>query len=142
MPQKRKRRLKDHKQLEELARSHPARNSLSSEPDRLADVCLYDFVTRYDWQTKDKNGERKYSLLLKRKTKDRTTFIPLSSSLYPFTSESSLLGDNETAEAAFSRLMTDDSSAYHKKLQKMLEARIQKDHSACIHIGTYACAVD
>ena len=72
MPHKRKRRLKDHKQLEELARSDPDTDDIYEEsllethypqkPDRLADVCLYDFVTKYDWQTKDKNGERKYFL--------------------------------------------------------------------------------
>ena len=31
--------------------------------------------------------------------------------------------DNETAEVAFHRLMTVDSSAYHIKLQKMLEVQ-------------------
>ena len=56
MPHKRKRRLKDHKQLEELARSDPDIDDIYEEsllethypqrPDRLADVCLYDFVTK------------------------------------------------------------------------------------------------
>ena len=74
MPHKRKRRLKDHK-LEELARSDSDTDDIYEEsllethdpqrPDKLADVCLYNFVTKYDWQTKDKNGERKHSLLSK-----------------------------------------------------------------------------
>ena len=34
-----------------------------------------------------------------------------------------LLLDNETAEAAFHRLVNVDSSAYHDKLQRMLEAQ-------------------
>ena len=58
-------------------------------------------------------------MILKRKTKEWTSFTLF----VPFTTESSLLLDNETAEAAFRRLMTDDSSAYHDKLQKMLEAQ-------------------
>ena len=145
MPHKRKRRLKDHKQLEELARSDPDTDDIYEEsllethypqrPDRLADVCLYDFVTKYDWQTKDKNGERKYSLLSKPRLLNHRLYDPQKENqredyfysliflFVPFTSESSLLLDNETAEAAFSRLMTDDSSAYHKKQQKMLEAQ-------------------
>ena len=59
MPHKRKRRLKDHKQLEELARSDPDTDDIYEESllethypqrcDRLADVCLYGFVTKYDW---------------------------------------------------------------------------------------------
>ena len=145
MPHKRKRRLKDHKQLEELARSDPDTDDIYEEsllethypqrPDRLADVCLYDFVTKYDWQTKDKNGERKYSLLSKPRLLNHRLYDPQKENqredyfysliflFVPFTSESSLLRDNKTAEAAFSRLMTDDSSAYHEKLQKMLEAQ-------------------
>ena len=40
-----------------------------------------------------------------------------------FRDESSLVLDNETAEVAFHRLMNVDSSAYHNKLQKILEAQ-------------------
>ena len=86
MPHKRKRRLKDHKQLEELARSDPDTDDIYEEsllethypqrPDRLADVCLYDFVTKYDWQTKDKNGERKYSLLSKPRLLNHRLYDP------------------------------------------------------------------
>ena len=41
----------------------------------------------------------------------------------PFRTESSLLHDNETAEEAFRRLVNTDSSSYHARLQKMLEAQ-------------------
>ena len=41
----------------------------------------------------------------------------------PFRDESSLLLDNETAEVAFHTLMNVDNSAYHDKLQKILEAQ-------------------
>ena len=86
MPHKRKRRLKDHKQLEELARSDLDTDDIYIEsllethypqrPDRLADVCLYDFVTKYDWQTNDKNGERKYSLLSKPRLLNHRLYDP------------------------------------------------------------------
>ena len=64
MPHKRKRRLKDHKQLEALAQNDPNTVDIYEEtllethypqrPERLEDVCLYDFVAKYDWQTRDK----------------------------------------------------------------------------------------
>ena len=73
MPHKRKRRLKDHKLLEALAENNPDTDDIYEDsllethypqrPDRLEDVCLYDFVAKYDWQTRDKNGEKKYALL-------------------------------------------------------------------------------
>ena len=145
MPHKRKRRLKDHNQLEQLARRDPDADDIYEDsllethypqrPDRLEDVCLYDFVAKYDWQTKDKNGERKYSLLNKPRLPNHRLYDPQKENergdyfyslillFVPFRDESSLLLDNETAEAAFNRLMTVDSSAYHDKLQKMLEAQ-------------------
>ena len=41
----------------------------------------------------------------------------------PFREESSLLLESETAEEAFHRLVSSDSSAYHAKLKRMLEAQ-------------------
>ena len=41
----------------------------------------------------------------------------------PFRDESSLLLNDETAEEAFKRLMNENSSAYHAKLQKILDAQ-------------------
>ena len=41
----------------------------------------------------------------------------------PLREESSLLLENETAEEAFHRLVCSDSSAYHAKLKRMLEAQ-------------------
>ena len=40
----------------------------------------------------------------------------------PFRDESNLLLENETAEEAFHRLLNESSSAYHPKLQKILDA--------------------
>ena len=34
-------------------------------PASLEEVCLYDFVANYNWQSKDLNGDRKYSKLRK-----------------------------------------------------------------------------
>ena len=61
-------------------------------------------------------------LILKRRINERTTST-LSYFFVPFREESSLLLENETAEEAFHRLMNDDSSAYHDKLQKILDAQ-------------------
>ena len=41
----------------------------------------------------------------------------------PFRDESSLILENETAELAFLRLMNVHSSAYHAKLQTILDAQ-------------------
>ena len=41
----------------------------------------------------------------------------------PFREESSLLLENETAEEAFYRLVSSDSSDYHAKLKRLLEAQ-------------------
>ena len=41
----------------------------------------------------------------------------------PFREESSLLLENETAKEVFHRLVSSDSSAYHVKLKRLLEAQ-------------------
>ena len=61
-------------------------------------------------------------LILKRRINKRTTST-LILLFVPLRDESSLLLDNETAEEAFHRLMNEDSSAYHDKLQKILDAQ-------------------
>ena len=92
-------------------------------------------VANYDWQTKDDNGERKYAVLKKPRLPNHKLFDPQKETqredyfysllllFVPFRDESSLLLHNETAEVAFHRLMNIDSSAYHDKLQKILEAQ-------------------
>ena len=145
MPHKRNRRLKDHKELQEIAKRDPDTEDIFEDslldthypqrPNDLEDVCLYDFVANYDWQTKDDNGERKYAVLKKPRLPNHKLFDPQKETqredyfysllllFVPFRDESSLLLDNETAEVAFHRLMNVDSSAYHDKLQKILEAQ-------------------
>ena len=140
MPHKRNRRLKDYKELQVIAKSNPDTEDIYEDslldthypqrPADLEDVCLYDFVAKYDWQTKDDNGNRKYALLKKPRLPNHKLFDPQKETqredyfysllllFVPFRDESSLLLDNETAEAAFHRVMNVDSSAYHDKLQR------------------------
>ena len=145
LPHKRCRRLMDHKVLLEIAEHNPDTEEIFEDnlldtyypqrPARLEDVCLYDFVANYDWYAKDRNGNRKYSKLNKPRLPNHKLFDPEKEAqredyyyslillFVPFRTESSLLHDNETAEEAFRRLVNTDSSSYHARLQKMLEAQ-------------------
>ena len=140
---KRNRRLKDHKELQEIAKRDPDTEDIFEDslldthypqrPNDLEDICLYDFVPNYDWQTKGDNV--KYAGLKKphlpnhklfdpqKETQREDYFYSLLLLFVPFRYESSLLLDNETAEVAFHSLMNVDSSAYHDKFQKILEAQ-------------------
>ena len=101
----------------------------------MEEVCLYDFVANYDWQSKDVNGDRKYSKLRKPRLPNNKLFDPQKEDqrenyfysllllFVPFRDESSLILENETAELAFQRLMNVHSCAYHAKLQTILDAQ-------------------
>ncbi len=75
MPQKRSRRLKDHKVLQEIANGDPDTDDIFEDnlidnfypqrPLTLKYVCLYDFVANYDWQGKYDSGDRMYTKLTK-----------------------------------------------------------------------------
>ena len=68
MPHKRRRRLKNHSELKDLAETDPDSEDIFMEdvignhypkrPDNLDDLCLHDFVAFYDWYTKDRRGKR------------------------------------------------------------------------------------
>ena len=104
-------------------------------PASLEEVCLYDFVANYDWQSKDVNGDRKYSKLRKPRLPNHKLFDPQKEDqrenyfysllllFAPFRDESSLILENETAELAFQRLMNVHSCAYYAKLQTILDAQ-------------------
>ena len=100
-------------------------------PESLEHVCLYDLVTNYNWQTKDDDGNRKYTKLKKPRLPNHRLFNPQKENQFyslillfvPFRDESSLLLKNETAEEAFKRLINENSSAYHAKSQRMLDAQ-------------------
>ena len=148
MPDKRSRRLKDHKVLEDIAKHNPDSEDIfqsnlldtyyPQRPNDLEDVCLYDFVANYDYcGTDSKTGKRQYRKLTKPRLPNHRPFDPeredqregyyysLILLFVPFHDERSLLLENETAEEAFRRLLPADSdcSAYHCRLQKMLQAQ-------------------
>ena len=143
------RRLKDHRQLEQLAQHDPNNKDIYEESightiprdQSLEDVYLYDLVANYSWQNIDDNGKRQYTKLKKPRLPNHKLFGPQKENredyfyslillFVPFREESSLLLENETAEEAFHRLMNKDSSAYHEKildaLSKMTDQRGQK----------------
>ena len=101
-------------------------------PNDIEDVCLYDFIANYDYcGTDSRTGERQYHKLTKPRLPNHRLFDPekedqRESYYYSLILlESSLLLENETAKEAFQRLLPADSdcSAYHSRLQKILQAQ-------------------
>ena len=96
-------------------------NFYPKRPDAMEDVCLYDFVSKYDYTGKDEDGARKYKLLNKPRLPNHKIFNPekkdqkeayyysLLLLFVPFRDESELLEDDETTEEAFKRLVTDNN---------------------------------
>ena len=86
MPHKRNRRLKDHRVLQDMAKANPdsddifegnlLENVYTERPDAMEDVCLYDFVSKYDYAGKVEDRARKYKLLNKPQLPNRTIFNP------------------------------------------------------------------
>ena len=151
MPDKRSRRLKDHKVLEDVAKHNPDSEDIFQSnlldtyylqrPNDLEDVCLYFFIANYDYcGTDSRTGERQYHKLTKPRLPNHILFDPekeeqrqgyyysLILLFVPFRDESSLLLENETAEEAFQCLLPaeSDGSAYHPRLQKILQAQAVK----------------
>ena len=146
-PHKINRRLKDHSVLQEIAKHDPDTEDIfegnlidtyyPNRPRDLDNLCLYDFVSNFDWYGKDDRGDRKYKKLAKPRLPNHKIFDPEKESqredyfysllllFIPFRDEGTLLQENETAEEAFNRLLTSNStcSVYHAKLQKVLEAQ-------------------
>ena len=145
MPHKRRRRLKNHSDLKELAETNPESEDIfmedvtgthySKRPNSLDDLCLHDFVANYDWFKKDNDGKHMYRKLAKPRIVNHKLFDPqkkhqreddfysLLLLFVPFRSEASLLQENETAENAFGRLLPayGNCSAYRARLQTMLK---------------------
>ena len=94
-------------------------NVYPERPDAMEDVCLYDFVSKYNYAGKDEDGARKHQLLNKPQLPNHKIFNPekedqkeaycysLLLLFVPFRDESELLEDDKTAEEAFKRLVTD-----------------------------------
>ena len=86
MPDNRKRRLKNHSELVQMASTDPDSEEIFKEclhtnyyPDRpqeLEDLCLYDFVANYNFYGRDAEGNRKYSRLTKRRLVNHKIFDP------------------------------------------------------------------
>ena len=85
-PHKRSRRLKDHRVLHDMAKANPdsddiiegnlLENFYPERPDAMEDVCLSDFVSKYDYAGKDEDGARKYKLLNKPRLPNHKIFNP------------------------------------------------------------------
>ena len=144
MPHKRSRRLKNHKVLQKMAECNPNDKAIFEDnvvdtfypqrPAKLEHVCLYDFIAQYEFKGIDDQGQRVYGKLGKPKLPNHKIFDPeienqredyyysLVLLFCPFRDESSLILGNETAEQAFHRLLSNQSSSHHSKLKTMLAA--------------------
>jgi len=127
MSHKRKRRVKKHKELKEILEMDPDRNDLFEQnllddfypkrPEALKDVCLYYFVRWYVKSGTDAGGNRLYRKLIKPKIVNFKLFDPkkpeqredyfytLLLLFVPFTIESDLLKEGQTAEDAFNEFL-------------------------------------
>ena len=126
MPHKRNRQLKDHRVLKVIAEHNPDTENIFEDnlidtfypqrPQELEDVCLYDFVANYDWQSRNDQGRRKYKRLTNAQLANHKLFDPENDNqrdeyyyslvllFCPFRDESTLLHENEMLEQAFHRL--------------------------------------
>ena len=146
MPHKRSRILKNHKVLQKMGECNPNDKAIFEDnvvdtfypqrPAKLEHVCLYDFIAQYEFQGIDDQGQRVYEKLGKPKLPNHKIFDPEIESqredyyyslvllFCPFRDESSLILGNETAEQAFHRLRSNQSSIHHAKLKTMLAAAL------------------
>ena len=146
-PEKKKVRVKPFQELQQLAEFYPDSSDLyqanlidnfyPNQPAALKDVCLYDFVKWYCKADCDKDGNRQYVRLGKPKIRNHRIYNPskpeereayfysLLLLFVPFTKESDLLPDGQTAEDAFNEFFCKCASMedHHESLQKMLKAQ-------------------
>ena len=97
-------------------------------------MSVSDLVANYNWQSRYDEGNRMYSKLKKPCLPNHKLFDPQKEDqredyfyslillFVPFRDENILLLQNERAIEGFHRLMNDNSSAYHAKLQRILDA--------------------
>ena len=146
-PDNRKVRVKKYKELQHLAESDPDSNDMyeanlldnfyPNRPASLNNVCLFDFVRWYRRGNDDTNGRRQYVRLEKPRIPNHRIYDPnkpdereayfysLLLLFVPFTDESNLVGEGQTAEEAFNVHFSDCASmeSYHESLQKMFQAQ-------------------
>ena len=154
MPQKRSHRLKSHRDLQQIAEHNPDSEQIFEEslvdshypsrPERLREMCLYDFVACIDWTSRDKEGGRKYRRLnkprlpnhklfnLEKEEQKEDCYYSVILLFVPFMDEGDLLLPNESAEDAFHRLTNGSGLIHHERLQTMLaaESHIKKINEA------------
>ena len=165
LPQKRKRRLKNHTKLQEMLDTEPDSVNIfennvidvfyPTRPDEMEDVCLYDFVRWYVLSKIDSHGNRQYRRLNKPRLPNHKMYDPSKEEqredyyycllllFVPFRNEGDLLGEHHSAEEAFNHFISSTSSmgAHHEKLSKMLKAqtrvrKINEHHEATEEVCT------
>ena len=124
-PEKRKVRVKKYRELQQLAESDPHSNDLyqanlldnfyPNRPATLHDICLYDFVKWYRKGNDDADGRRQYVKLQKPRIPNHRIYDPNNPEereayfysmlllFVPFTDESQLVGEGQSAEEAFNK---------------------------------------
>ena len=146
-PHKRKRRLKNHAKLKELADNNPDSTEIfekkliddyyPTRPEDLKNVCLYDFVKWYTYKHTDASGNRVYQKLKKPRLQNHRLYDPSKENereeyyysllllFVPFRNEEELVENNESAENAFSKFIQSNSEIkeHHEKLSKLLQAQ-------------------
>ena len=146
-PEKRKVRIKKYQELQQLAESDPDSKDLyqanlldnfyPNRPASLHDVCLYDFIKWYRKGNDDANGRRQYVKLQKPRIPNHRIYDPnnpeereayfysLLLLFVPFTDESQLVGEGQSAEEAFNKQFSNCTvmENYHEGLQRMLKAQ-------------------
>ena len=159
LPHKRKRQLKDHTKLKEMLDAQPDSVDIfennfiddfyPKRPDKLEDVCLYDFVKWHVLSETDCHGNRKYRRLNEPRLPNHKLYDPSKEDqqedyyycllllFVPFSNEGDLLGVHGSAELAFIHYISSSSNmgGHHEKLSKMLKAqnKVCKINESCSH---------
>ena len=66
---------KVHPDSDDIFEGNPLENFNPERPDAMEDVCLYVFVSKYDYAGKDEDGARNYNLLNKPRLPNHKIFL-------------------------------------------------------------------
>ena len=146
MPNNRTRRVREVEEVREIAKNEPSTEEFYGEglvtdfypkrPPQYEEECLYDFVAKYIYNGKDKNGKRCYRKLQKErlpnfkefnvhKEDQRDSYYYSIILLFvPFRNEDDLVNDGETVKEAFDRHIVDHERCVeaNEKFRKLLKA--------------------
>ncbi len=67
---------KENPDTEDIFEDNLIDNHYPQRPQDLEDVCLYDFVANYDWQSKGSSGNSKYRKLTKSRLPNHKLYDP------------------------------------------------------------------